>query len=85
MKKIYSIFLLIIFICSFSFVSANTKKSNLELLGKVIYIDPGHGGMDPGCNIGDIKESDIVLDISFKIKEVLELETKPSNINPANA
>ena len=37
-----------------------------------ILIDPGHGGMDPGCNIGDIKESDIVLEISFKIKEVLE-------------
>ena len=35
-----------------------------------ILIDPGHGGMDPGCNIGDIKESDIVLEISYKIKEV---------------
>ena len=28
--------------------------------------------MDPGCNIGDIKESDIVLEISYKIKEVFE-------------
>ena len=37
-----------------------------------IVIDPGHGGMDPGCNIGDIKESDIVLEISYKVKEVLE-------------
>ena len=37
-----------------------------------IVIDPGHGGMDPGCNIGDIKESNVVLKISYKIKEVLE-------------
>ena len=28
--------------------------------------------MDPGSNIGNIKESDIVLEISFKIAEVLE-------------
>ena len=28
--------------------------------------------MDPGCNIGEIKESDVVLDISYKVKEVLE-------------
>jgi len=45
MKKIYSVFLLIIFISTFSFVDANVKTSNLELIGKVIYIDPGHGGI----------------------------------------
>ena len=42
MKKVYSIFLFIIFICTFTFVGADMKKSNLELIGKVIYIDPGH-------------------------------------------
>ncbi|MBQ9072586.1 MAG: N-acetylmuramoyl-L-alanine amidase [Bacilli bacterium] len=74
MKKIYSIFLLIMFICSFSFVSANTKKSNLELLGKVIYLDAGHGGVDPGSVYKNIYEKDINLEICEKLQKVLEEE-----------
>lgn len=72
MKKIYSIFLLIIFICTFSFVNADIKKSNLELLGKVIYIDPGHGGPDPGTVYKDIYEKDINLEICKKLQTILE-------------
>ena len=43
MKKGYMLFLLILSLCSFNFVGANKSEYNLELLGKVIYIDPGHG------------------------------------------
>ena len=39
---------------------------------KVIYIDPGHGGADPGAVYKDIYESGINLQISLKLKEVLE-------------
>lgn len=74
MKKRYSIFLLIIFICTFSFVSANVKKSDLELLGKVIYIDPGHGGLDPGTVYKNIYEKDINLEICKKLQTILENE-----------
>ena len=74
MKKIYSIFLLIIFICVFSFVSADIKKSNLELIGKVIYVDPGHGGPDPGTVYKDIYEKDINLEICKKLQTILENE-----------
>lgn len=42
------------------------------LLGKIIYIDPGHGGMDPGAVYKEIKESDINLSISKILKEKLE-------------
>lgn len=43
MKKIYILFFLILSLVSVNFVSANKNEYNLELLGKVIYIDPGHG------------------------------------------
>ena len=68
--KISLLFLLIVGICSFNFVEA--KDNNLELLGKIIYIDPGHGGIDPGAIYTDIKESEINLKISEKIKNELE-------------
>ena len=74
MKKIYSLFLLIVFICSFTFVEAGIKKSNLELLGKVIYIDPGHGGPDPGTIYKNIYEKDINLEICKKLQAILEEE-----------
>ena len=35
-------------------------------------IDPGHGGPDPGAiGIGGIRESDIVLDVSRQVKDLL--------------
>lgn len=74
MKKYYFLFLLITFICSFSFVFAREKNSNLRLLGKVIYLDPGHGGLDPGTVYKDIYEKDINLEICKRLQEVLEEE-----------
>ncbi len=74
MKKSYMLFLLILSLCSFSFVSANKSEYNLELLGKVIYLDPGHGGADPGTIYKDIYEKDINLDICLKLEKVLESE-----------
>ena len=68
------LFLLIISLCSFNFVGANKSEYNLELLGKVIYIDPGHGGADPGTVYKDIYEKDINLNICLKLQKVLESE-----------
>lgn len=44
----------------------------LPLLGKVIYIDPGHGGLDPGTVYQDIYEKNINLNISLALKKELE-------------
>lgn len=67
-NKLY--FLIFFFICLFSFGIVNAFS--LPLLGKVIYIDPGHGGKDPGAISGNVFESTINLEISFKLQEVLE-------------
>lgn len=61
-------------LCSFNFITANNSQYNLELLGKVIYIDPGHGGKDPGTLYKDIYEKDINLEICLKLQKVLESE-----------
>ena len=74
MKKYYALFMLILFLCSFNFVSAKKEENNLELLGKVIYLDPGHGGADPGTVYKDIYEKDINLEICLKLQKVLEKE-----------
>lgn len=46
--------------------------SNINANNKIVVIDPGHGGMDVGTNYGDLNESDINLEISFKLKDVFE-------------
>ncbi len=67
--RIYIVFILIIGICTFSFVSA--ENNSLPLLGKIIYIDPGHGGLDPGAMYQNIKEKDINLQISKTLENNL--------------
>lgn len=57
--KSLSIFLVLLMLFSFSKVEAL-----LPLSGKIIVIDPGHGGKDPGTVSGDIYESHINLKIS---------------------
>ena len=53
---------------------ARISRTGTYLLGKVV-IDPGHGGKDPGA-IGrcGLREKDVTLDISKRLKEILEIE-----------
>lgn len=67
--KIYVLLLFILSIISISIVNAN---NSLELIDKVIYLDPGHGGADSGARYKDIKESQINLEIALKLKKELE-------------
>lgn len=68
MNKLYS--LLLFFLLLFSI--GTVRALNLPLLGKVIYLDPGHGGKDPGALYQDIKESDLNLKIALALQEELE-------------
>ncbi|MBQ9318320.1 MAG: N-acetylmuramoyl-L-alanine amidase CwlD [Bacilli bacterium] len=69
-KKFYKYILFLFFLSIFGFYSILAKE--LPLSKKVIYIDPGHGGIDPGSIYKDIYEKDINLDICLKLKDKLE-------------
>lgn len=65
---------MLILIIGFIFILTLSKVkavNYLPLLGKIIVIDPGHGGRDPGTIYGSIYEKDINLEISKVLEEVL--------------
>ncbi len=55
------LFLLIVMICTFSFLKVRGEE--MPLVGKIIYLDAGHGGVDAGATYKDILEKDINLSI----------------------
>lgn len=63
MKKYY-IRLLLGFIILLLLVNSYPVKAELPLQGKVIVVDAGHGGLDPGTVYKDIYEKDINLSIA---------------------
>jgi len=69
MKK--TIILIILFLLSINIVRTETTMLELPLLGKEIYLDAGHGGIDPGATYKDINEKDIALAITLKLEEAL--------------
>lgn len=62
--------LIIIFIGAGSLKFTSVYTAGLK--NKVIVIDPGHGGADPGAQNSGINEKDINLDISLRLRGVLE-------------
>lgn len=46
-------------------------NATLPLLGKIIVVDPGHGGKDPGTVFRDIYEKDLNLNISLELEKEL--------------
>lgn len=69
MKKIIKITVIALLLISAIFINKEVEAL-LPLSGKIIIIDPGHGGKDPGTISNDTYESDINLQIS----KYLEIE-----------
>ena len=68
----YKTLILVMFFLSVIFISkVNAIVKDYSLLGKVIYIDPGHGGRDSGTTYKNIYEKDINLKMSKKIEKYL--------------
>jgi len=53
-------------------IDVNAEKTESILTKKIVVIDPGHGGHDPGA-VGPtgLREKDVVLDIALKLREIL--------------
>ena len=49
-------------------------SGSANLMGKVIVIDPGHGGRDPGARYGNVNEKGLVLPIGLALAKLLEQE-----------
>ncbi len=72
MLKYKTLFLCAILLCITSFYISYGKEKALPLFGKMIYVDAGHGGMDPGAIYKNIHEKQINLEISKKLVKSLE-------------
>jgi N-acetylmuramoyl-L-alanine amidase len=70
-KKYKNIMIIIFLMLTLSFIRVNSYVEELPLLGRIIYIDPGHGGADPGALYKDIYEKDINLEISNALSNLL--------------
>ncbi|SHK63530.1 N-acetylmuramoyl-L-alanine amidase family protein [Tepidibacter formicigenes] len=72
-KKYFFIFLILIFLSTIfvfrDYIDAFKPK---VFLYSTVVIDPGHGGIDPGTSYNKLLEKDINLDVSLRIKKVLE-------------
>lgn len=71
MLKYKTCLLIILLLALTSFYYVEGKNTALPLFGKVIYIDPGHGGADPGAMYKNIMEKTINLEISKKLEKKL--------------
>ena len=57
-------------------IDVNAKKpEKLLVTRKVVVLDPGHGGHDPGA-VGKkgLQEKDVVLDVALKVRDILSKE-----------
>ncbi|MBC7693994.1 MAG: N-acetylmuramoyl-L-alanine amidase [Burkholderiales bacterium] len=63
--------LLTVIFCSF-----DKPKDDPKRKVKIIVIDPGHGGKDPGCNGVSCKEKDVALAVSLKLGKLIEENIK---------
>lgn len=70
----FAIGLIVLFlILQHDFTENDSWKSwNLPLSGKVILLDPGHGGPDGGAGDQNALEKEIALDVSLKVREYLQ-------------
>ena len=79
-RKLYIliVFWCVSFLALYAFVSKPYRLQNnvdvfsTPLEGKVVIVDPGHGGIDAGASSGDVLEKELNLEIARILQEYLE-------------
>lgn len=71
MKQYKTLILVMFFLSVFCFSRVNAIVKDYSLLGKVIYIDPGHGGVDSGAVSTKFLEKDMNLLLSQELEKKL--------------
>ncbi len=66
----YKMLIIFLFLLTI-FCNVNAYINETPLVGKVVYLDAGHGGVDPGAYYKDIYEEDINLSITLKLRDYL--------------
>ena len=87
-----TLLLLLFLIIIISIFNVSASNLTFPLLGKTIYLDAGHGGVDNGATVNNVKEKDLNLQIVYKLKETLTsagatvlLTRKDNDISNPNA
>lgn len=63
------------FVLQYDFAEDDSLNAwNLPLSGKIILLDPGHGGPDGGAGTGQTLEKDIALEITKKVRNYLQMQ-----------
>ena len=52
----------------------SASSGNYDVLNKIVYLDAGHGGYDPGASYFGISEKSLTLAIQSRVKDKLEAE-----------
>ncbi len=70
---LFLLMVIILLIATQIFKEDEPVMMSLPLKGYTVVIDPGHGGYDPGVSVNGLHEKDIVLDISFYLRDFLKV------------
>lgn len=71
MRQYKTLIICLFFLSIFCFSKVNAIVKDYSLIGKVFYIDPGHGGVDSGATSTTFKEKDMNLLLSQKLAKTL--------------